>query len=170
MVTVYSQTALSNQAHTFKLADSSNHQELPQSSAHPMKRKSYQSSVTTKRCACCDDIFHPTRKTQLYCSPACRQKQFRLNQMDKQTVNGKYCVRCNERLTGRQRKYCSNTCKQLTHRAKKRATVHQYQQLGIKLDTVLDSIELIGMSKSAMALQQLGYTYSIADKAWQGRY
>jgi hypothetical protein len=134
----------------------------------PKTKRNYHSSVTQKRCVNCDDCFVPSKSTQKFCSNKCRQKSFRLKKSASQNSNKKYCVRCHERLTGRQRKYCSATCKQLTHRTKKRATVHQYQKLGIKLSTVLDSIELIGMSKSTMALQGLGFAYSVDQKKWVG--
>jgi hypothetical protein len=134
----------------------------------PTVTKNKKKVVTPTVCDTCKECFLPSRKSQLYCSNSCRVKAFRLAKKQAKKSNGLGCIRCNEPLTGRQKKFCGNTCRQLAFRAKKRATVHKYQQLGIKLDTVLDSIELIGMSKSTQALQQLGYTYSIADKSWQG--
>ena len=117
----------------------------------------------------CNECFIPSRKSQKFCGNSCRVKAHRLKKKQAKKHNGKCCIRCNQPLTDRQQKFCGATCKQLEFRAKKRATVTQYQQLGIKLSTVLDSIELVGMSKSTMALEQLGYTYSVNQKRWVGQ-
>jgi hypothetical protein len=134
----------------------------------PQAEQNYHKSVTPTACAMCNECFIPSRKSQVYCSSKCRVKAHRLKKKQAKKSNGLSCCRCNERLQGKQSLYCGNTCKQLAFRAKKRATVHKYQQLGIKLDTVLFSVEFLGMSKSTQALIQLGYIYSNSDKSWQG--
>jgi hypothetical protein len=166
--TVYSQTALLSSLLSPTNSKARITNAITQPIPSPSTKRKYKSTVTQKRCQNCDECFTPSKSTQKFCSNKCRQRSHRLNKVNTIKSNGKYCVRCNTRLVNRQQKYCSNTCKQLTYRAKKRATVHQYQQLGIRLATVLDSIELVGMSKSVMALEQLGYTYSYGQKQWIG--
>lgn len=72
-------------------------------------------------CSGCVTLFTPTRKNQIYCSAACRQKGFRTRQrmMSVGSLHRK-CEHCGkyfwQKRAGRTKKYCSASCRTLAYR------------------------------------------------------
>lgn len=163
----YPTTPLSQtRAHKTRISSKINVSKSPASK--PKQTRAKQPSVTVKNCAICGQPFEAKRSTAKFCSNKCRQQNDRNKKRDAKKSNGKQCVRCCKPLVNRQRLYCGSTCKELTYRQRRQSAIHTYHQIGIPLDTVLESFEMTGFSKASQALQAMGYNYSYDRKEWIG--
>lgn len=125
-------------------------------------------------CQVCGHDFEARRASARYCSPACKQKQYRVLHGQKMTkkeartrVNvcesaEKRCPNCNRRIPpklgkGRVRKFCSNGCRAMYHRAKENAAIRA---------TGFGNYHGQTLSVMDKALKELGLYYNHAHKAY----
>lgn len=166
---VYSPTPPLRQARTPSKRISSNIEIVKRPAQDKKQKRSKTRPVTLRvKCSHCETMFEAERKTAKYCSTKCRVAHHRQAKRDAKKHNGKQCVRCCKPLVNRQRLYCGSTCKELVYRQRRQSAIEAYHQIGIPLDTVLESFEMTGFSKASHALQAMGYTYSYDRKEWIG--
>lgn len=129
-----------------------------------------------RKCPICRKSI-PHYSTATYCSPACRQKAYRIRKKQRDQAAAKtdkpiqpdVCAHCGDSYwrSSPLQKYCCASCRVSAAKTRRRAAqVAMIEVYGLPKDTAQDVAEVAGMKRIAAMLEQAGLRYDIRARRW----
>lgn len=133
-------------------------------------------TLRPRKCRHCGAKYRPTRDTQRFCSKACRQaawareKPRTRRQGDAiEPATCEHCGRTFWRREGRGRRYCSSSCRVMSSRVRKQATIRAFSEYTGKSEQ--ETADIADASTAALKGMQTfltarGLVYEPSRRAW----